>query len=71
MLDRNKYGMCIMLCILLLLTGGCRILESLTNNINGWDLSACVDGFSTCWELFTDNADKFEGSFVEAMENLP
>ena len=58
------------LTVSLLGCGGCKLLEGATSDIYGWDVSACVSGFSTCWELFTDNADKFEGGFVEAMEGL-
>ena len=50
---------------------GCRLLENAAGDVAGWDVSACVDGFGTCWELFTDNADKFEGGFVEAIGSLP
>lgn len=49
---------------------GCKLLEGVASDVQGWDISACVSGFSTCWELFTDNADKFEGGFVEAVDGL-
>ncbi|KKN98898.1 hypothetical protein LCGC14_0141390 [marine sediment metagenome] len=49
---------------------GCNLLEIATSDINGWDMSACVSGFDTCWELWSDNADKFEGGFVDALEGL-
>ena len=55
----------------LMMTSGCRLLESAVSDVGGWDVSACVDGFGTCWELFFDNADKFEDGFVEAMGDLP
>lgn len=51
--------------------GGCNLLEGAVSNVSGWDISACVSGFGTCWELWRDNADKFESGFTEAMENLP
>ena len=49
---------------------GCVLAENLTSNVGGWDVSACVSGFDTCWELFSDNADKFEGGFLEAMGSV-
>lgn len=49
---------------------GCRLLESAVSDVGGWDISACVDGFGTCWELFTDNADKFEAGFVDAINTF-
>lgn len=56
---------------LIYFSGGCgRILENVTEDVGGWDVSACVDGFNTCFELFRDNADKFEGGFVEALNGL-
>lgn len=55
---------------IILFGGGCSLLENAVSDISGWDVSACVSGFSTCWELFTDNADKFEGGFVTAMDGL-
>ena len=54
----------------LLVFSGCNLLESMTSDVSGWDVSACVTGFGTCWELFFDNADKFEGGFVEAMNSM-
>lgn len=65
------------LCILLLtscMSGflGCgSLLENVVSDVGGWDVSACVDGFGTCFELFRDNADKFEGGFAEALNGLP
>lgn len=50
-----------------LMCSGCDILENSVSDVYGWDLSACVGNFSTCWELFWDNSDKFEGGFV----NIP
>ena len=49
---------------------GCKLLENAVSDVDGWDVSACVDGFGTCWELFFDNVDKFEGGFVDAMESI-
>ncbi len=48
-------------CLMLLfsLLGGCT-LNPLTD-ISGWDLSACWDGFGTCYELFTDNQQRILG----------
>ena len=64
-----------MLCTLilsvgLLLGGGCTLLEGVTSNVVGWDVSACVSGFDVCWELFTDNAEKFEPGFVSALDSV-
>lgn len=62
------------MCIITLCTtyvlgiGGC--LENAVSDIGGWDVSACVDGFSTCFELFRDNADKFAGGFSEALGGI-
>lgn len=49
---------------------GCNLLEGDVNDIGGWDISACVSGFDTCWELFWDNSDKFEDGFVDAMGTI-
>lgn len=54
----------------LVLCSGCDLLEDAVSDINDWDVSACVDGFGTCWELFWDNSDKFEDGFVDAMEGI-
>lgn len=37
------------------------VLENSLTNINNWDLSACVNGFDTCFELFQDNRDQIVG----------
>ncbi len=51
---------------------GCSsLLENVVSDVGGWDVSACVDGFGTCFELFRDNTDKFEGGFVDALNGLP
>ena len=65
-----KRFMSIFLVICLLGCTGCDLLEGLASDVGGWDVSACVSGFDTCWELFTDNADKFEGGFVTAIDGL-
>lgn len=54
----------------LFLSSGCDLLESATSNVGGWDVSACASGFSVCWELFSDNADKFEDTFVSALDAI-
>jgi hypothetical protein len=54
----------------LLLCSGCRLLETVASDVGGWDMSACVSSFDTCWELFTDNTDKFEGGFVDAIGSI-
>jgi hypothetical protein len=65
-----KISCIIFLTISLCLSSGCTLLESLTTNVGGWDVSACVTGFDTCWELFTDNSEKFEDGFVAALDSL-
>jgi len=50
--------------------GGCNLLEKSLEDVYTWDVSACVSGFDTCWELFFDNIDKFEDGFVDAMNTL-
>lgn len=52
----------LILTICLLMCSGCKLMESLTSDIGGWDLSACVSGFDTCWNLYWDNSDQFEDS---------
>ena len=42
---------------------GC-FLENQLMDVGGWDLSACVDGFSTCSELVTDNQEQFFGGLT-------
>lgn len=56
------------LSLLYLFISGCGALEDFLGgqleDINGWDLSACVEtgcGRETCLQLFLDNADKFDG----------
>ena len=66
----NNISLIFFLTIGLLGCSGCKLLESATTNVGGWDVSACVDGFGTCLELFRDNTDKFEGGFVNAMDSL-
>lgn len=53
--------------MMLYLCCGCNLLESLVSNVDDWDLSACVSGFSTCWELYWDNSDKFDSSFIDGI----
>lgn len=51
--------------------GGCvPILDNAVSDVGGWDISACLDGFSTCFELFTDNTDKFAAGFEDALSGL-
>lgn len=52
----------------LLLSSGCDIIELAVSDIGGWDISACVGGgFDVCWELFSDNSEKFAGGFASAL----
>ena len=48
-----------MLCLGFL--AGCDLLEGAVSDVDGWDLSACVNGFGTCWELMWDNQDRLAG----------
>jgi len=66
----RRYPYFILSIFILFSTSGCKLLESLTSDVGGWDVSACVDGFGTCWELFWDNSDKFEDGFVDALGGL-
>ncbi len=47
--------------ILMGFLSGCSLLEMSVRDLNGWDLSACVDGYKTCYELLTDNEEKILG----------
>jgi hypothetical protein len=60
----------LLLSLCLLVCSGCTLLEGTVSDVQGWDLSACVDGFGTCWDLFWDNSDKFEDGFTDAMAGL-
>lgn len=51
----------------LMMCGGCRLLKNAASDIDGWNISACVDGFDVCWELYRDNKDKFADGFTDAM----
>ena len=53
-----------------LLCSGCNLVEGAASDVGGWDVSACVSGMDVCWELFTDNSNKFEGGFADAMGGL-
>ena len=53
----KKEYLCLLLSFLLCFTLGCDLLEWALTDIGGWNLSACVDGYDTCWELFMDNKD--------------
>lgn len=50
--------------LLVLFISGCGVIENSLVDINGWDLSACVDGHEVCWELFWDNSDRLLGEEV-------
>jgi len=66
----RKITFTLILTISLLCITGCRLLESATDDVGGWDVSACVSGFDTCWNLFWDNSEKFEGGFEESLGEL-
>lgn len=40
---------------------GCDLIESSLTDIGNWNLSACYDGFGTCWSLFWDNSHQIVG----------
>ena len=42
--------------LILISISGC---ESLFSNVYGWDLTACYNHFSVCWELYNDNKERF------------
>lgn len=62
--------LCAVLGTCLAIFGNCSPLESITSDVAGWDVSACVSGFDVCWDLFWDNSDKFEEGFTDAMDTL-
>lgn len=66
----SKISVTLILTICLFMSSGCKLMESLTNDIGGWNLSACVSGFDVCWDLYWDNSDQFEDGFVEAVDRL-
>jgi len=66
----RKISLTVLITVCLFWCGGCNLLEGAASDIQGWDISACVNGFGVCWELFFDNADKFEDGFVAAMDGL-
>jgi len=66
----SRIACTLILTAVLFLTSGCPLLENATSNVGGWNVSACVDGFGTCWELFWDNSEKFEDGFVAALDGL-
>lgn len=45
--------------------------ERQLSDVEGWDVSACVAGVETCWQLYTDNESKFDNGFVEGLESIP
>lgn len=52
------------LCIIVFALPGCATLKPLVRDIDGWDLTACVEGrdeFKVCKELFLDNQEKILG----------
>lgn len=64
------------LCIIALIIcvsicGGCNFLETMVSDVGGWDFSACVDGFGTCWEFYFDNADNLGNDPSAITGDLP
>jgi hypothetical protein len=43
--------------------GGCNLL----GNVGGWNLDACENNFSTCFELYWDNSTRINSSFITAL----
>ncbi len=69
----RKIACTLILTVALFLTSGCiheELVEGVVSDVAGWDVSACVSGFGTCWELFTDNAEKFEDGFADALDSI-
>jgi len=66
----RKISLAIFLTACMLLCSGCNLLEGLASDVQGWDISACVDGFGTCFELWKDNADKFDDAFSDALGTI-
>jgi hypothetical protein len=61
---------CFVIAALLCLVSGCDLLGGASNLIIGWDVSACVSGYETCLELFSDNVEKFDNGFMPAIDLL-
>ena len=57
----RRWGIITILSVIILLCSGCEPIEWFLSDISGWNLSACVDGFNTCYELFMDNSDRILG----------
>jgi len=58
----------ILLCVFLCLISGCAIIEYPLTDIEGWDLSACVEYPEACYELFTDNQEKIlDGKTIDEL----
>ncbi len=69
----GKIACTLVLTMALFLTSGClheELVEGVVSDVSGWNVSACVSGFSTCWDLFWDNSEKFEDGFVAAIDGL-
>lgn len=49
---------------------GCDLVKNIVNNINGWNLSACISNYDVCWELYSDNRDRFDNGFIDGLERL-
>jgi len=69
----RKIACTLLLTAALFLMSGCLhegVIEGVVDDVGGWNVSACVSGFGTCWELFWDNSEKFEDGFVAALDGL-
>lgn len=66
----RKIYLALFLVIGLVAIGCGSVAEKVAGDINGWDISACVSGFDTCWDLYKDNESKFDNDFVVGMEKL-
>lgn len=67
---RNLLSLILFSIVCCLISSGCKLLESAVQDVGTWDISACVSGFSTCWDLFWDNSEKFEDGFITAIDGL-
>jgi hypothetical protein len=69
MLHHSKYFIIAAICCLTALIGGCDIMNYALSDVSGWNLSACTEEYSVCWNLFWDNRSHIQGG-ATAVENL-
>lgn len=54
-----KRVLLIILSITALSLCGCDLIDTIFEDIGGWDLTACVHYPEACWEFYWDNTDQF------------